>query len=440
MISYYDMFSKPTRERLHARLRERFLDHGVVGMSPGLLGATVVVGLASGIIGAAYLLAFHLLQHALWPDRWGRAAEFGVLGATGLGVVIIGWLLGSPGDVELLVDNIHVSGTAPDVRTLRSLVPMSLMTISAGGAAGPEAPLVTTCGTLAGWLARRRNLSVEDARCVTIAGMAAAFTVLFGAPLGSGIFALEILHRRGMQYTEALLPAIVGALSGYVCYVVVTGADLVPVWHIPGVDRLHGVDLLWAAGAGVAGAALAVVFTYLTFGLRRVLRVVPERTRPILGGLGLALLAIWSPYALTFGEVQTGHVLTTRLGASVLAVAVVAKLLGTSLTVSSSWPGGFIIPLFFIGATMGELTHHAFASAPVGVMCAALMVAANVGVTKTLLGSTLIVTEMGGIHLLPTTLVAATIAFMLTSEVGLIHTQRERSPRTPDESSAASDL
>jgi H+/Cl- antiporter ClcA len=407
-----------------------YLDRGALGMSPAVLGATVVVGIASGLVGALYLLAFHLLQHALWPDHVSRVAEFAVLGATGAAVVVIGRLLGSPGDVELLVDNIHVSGTAPAVRTLRSLVPMSLLTIAAGGAAGPEAPLVTTCGTLAGWLARVRRLSVDDARGVTIAGMASAFTVLFGAPLGSAVFALEILHRRGMQYSEALLPAIIGSLSGYACYVVVTGTGLAPAWHIPGVQQLHAVDLLWAAGAGIAGAAIAVAFTYVTLGLRRILRVVPHATGPVVGGLGLALLALWSPYALTFGEVQTGHVLAVRIGAGVLAVAIVAKLLATSLTVSSGWPGGFIIPLFFAGATLGQLTHHAFATAPVGVVCAALMVAANVGVTKTMLGSTLVVTEMGGIHLLPTTLLAAVIALLLTSEVGLIHSQRERSPRT----------
>jgi H+/Cl- antiporter ClcA len=45
-------------------------------------------------------------------------------------------------------------------------------------------------------------------------------------------------------------------------------------------------------------------------------------------------------------------------------------------------------------------------------------------------GSTLVVTEMGGIHLLPTTLLAAVIARLSTSEVGLIHSRRERSPRT----------
>jgi H+/Cl- antiporter ClcA len=405
------------------------LDRRVLGLSPSLLFATLVVGIASAVAGAGYLLAFHLLQHLLWPDNFNAGVELLVLPAVGIGVYVMGRLLGSPGDVELLVDNIHVSGGMSNVRSLRSLVPMSLLTISAGGAAGPEAPLVTTCGTLAGLVARRRRLTVVETRCVTIAGMAAAFTVLFGAPLGSALFALEILHRRGMQYAEALLPAIIGALAGYACYVVITDNGLTPVWHIPAVDALRSVDLLWAVGAGVAGALIAVIFTYLTIALRRVFRAFPPFVRPVLGGVALACVGLWSAYGLTFGEAQTGHVLTVQLAAGVLAVAIVAKLLGTSLTVASGWPGGFIIPLFFMGATLGQLVHHGIASTQAGVLCAALMAAANVGVTKTLLGSTLVVTEMGGFQLLPTTLIAALVSFFLTSEVGLIHSQREREPR-----------
>jgi H+/Cl- antiporter ClcA len=57
---------------------------------------------------------------------------------------------------------------------------------------------------------------------------------------------------------------------------------------------------------------------------------------------------------------------------------------------------------------------------------AAFMAAVNVGVTKTPLGSTLVVTEMAGLHVLPTTLIAAVLSLFLTSEVGLIHTQRDR--------------
>ena len=54
------------------------------------------------------------------------------------------------------------------------------------------------------------------------------------------------------------------------------------------------------------------------------------------------------------------------------------------------------------------------------------MVACNVGVTKTPLGSTLVVTEMSGAALLPTTLVAALVSLVLTSQLSLIHSQRRR--------------
>ena len=180
-------------------------------------------------------------------------------------------MLGSPGDVELLVDNIHVSGAAPSVRALRSLVPMSLVTIAAGARPGrrrrsSRRAARSRVGSRAG-----ARLSVDDARCLTIAGMAAAFTVLFAAPLGSALFALEILHRRGMQYYEALVPAIVGSLSGYACYLVLTGTGAAPVWRIPGVDACCTDRPRCGRPARVwRGAAIAVGFTYLTLGLRRV--------------------------------------------------------------------------------------------------------------------------------------------------------------------------
>jgi H+/Cl- antiporter ClcA len=420
------------RFRQNAHLEEITLGH-----SPALLGLTLLVGIGGGAIGAAYLLVIHLLQHGLAPTRFNGAERFVVLGTVGLLVTLIARVLGNPGDVELLVDNIHVSGGAPSVRSLRSLVPMSAVTIAAGAATGPEAPLVTTCGTLASWLARVRRATAVETRCLAIAGMAAAFAVLFGAPIGAAFFALEILHRRGMQYHEALVPALIGALSGYACSMVLTGAGVKPIWTIPAVRSIHPVDFLWAIAAGVGGAVVAIVFTYLVLGLRRVFQLAPRSSRPVAGGLLLALLALWSPYALTFGEQQTAYVLQHRLAVSVLIVAVLAKLLGASVTVSAGWPGGFIIPLFFMGAALGQLAHHGFTDARAGVLIAAFMVAANVGVTKTMLGSTLVITEMGGMRLLPTTLLAALVAMMLTSSVGLIHSQRERTPMDPESTEPA---
>ena len=405
------------------------LDTYLLGIAPRVVGLVLLVGVACGLVGALYLLLLHLLQHVLWPTEWSGAVGFLILGGVGVAVAVLVRVLGSSGDVELMVDNIHISGTATGMRTLRSLIPTSLLCISSGGAMGPEAPLVQTTGTLASYAATRARLAVRESRVLTIAGMAAGFTVLFGAPLGAAVFALELLHRRGLQYYEALLPAVLGSLAGYGVYVAATGAGLEPVWHLPSAPPVHFADLGWALVAGAGGALIAIAFTYSTAVLRWCSHRLPQSVRPVSGGLLLAALGLLSAYSLTFGEAQINEIVSKRGGTvAFFALAALAKLAGTSVTLSAEWRGGFIIPLFFMGACVARAFHGLVPGAEEAVMIAAFMAAANTGVTKTPLGSTLVVTEMAGVRLLPTTLIAVIVSFVLTSGVGLIHTQRERDP------------
>ncbi len=386
----------------------------------------VAAGVVGGAVGAAYLLVLHLLQHGLWPDRSSLLVHGLVLVGVGSAVAgLVAWLGGS-GGVELLVDNIHVSGRSEDVRGLRSLLPVSLLCVASGGALGPEAPLVQTTGTLGSWTAGRLRLAPDHSRIVTITGMAAGFTVLFGAPLGSAVFALEILHRRGLEYYEALLPSVVGALCGYAVFVVLAGAGIEPVWTFPALGTVHRLDLVWAVLCGCGGAVVAVAFTLLCQGLGTAARAVPAWGRAPLAGLVLALLAWVSPFALTFGEAQLGTVAAGGLAVGTLLLAAAAKLVASAVTVAGGWKGGFIIPLFFMGACLGSAAHLLAPSTNGTVLIAAAMVACCVGVTKTPLGSVLVVTEMAGVALLPTTLVASVVALLLTSRVGLIASQRRR--------------
>jgi len=386
----------------------------------------VAVGAMGGVVGAAYVGALKLLERGLWPTHSSTGVHLLILAGVGVSVGLLTHVLGTPGDVELLVNNIHVLGGPEDIRDLRSLIPISLLCISSGGGMGPEAPLVQTTGGLGSWLAGRWRVSVVDTRILTITGMAAGFTVLFGAPLGSAVFALEILHRRGLEYYEALLPAVIGSLSGYVVNLVVSHLGVTSVWRFPPIGAVHQVDLVWGAACGVVGAALAVVFTYLTRILQWAFRHVHPTVRPLVGGLALGGLAFWSPYALTFGEAQINGLVVTKAAAATFGVAMLAKLCGTTVTLSTGWRGGFIIPLFFMGVALGRFGHVLFPGTNEVVLMAALMAAANCGVTKTPLGSAVVVAEMAGLRLLPPVLIASVVALFLTSEVGLIHSQQER--------------
>jgi H+/Cl- antiporter ClcA len=386
----------------------------------------LVVGVGGGLIGAAYLAAVDLLRRVIGPDGHSVAVQTGILAATGLVVVVGTRLLGPSGNVELLVDNIHLSGGTDDVRSLRSLIPTSIVCIAAGGPMGAEAPLVQTCGTFGGWLSTKRELDADDMRILTITAMAAGFAVLFGAPLGAALFALEILHKRGLQYYEALVPSLIGALAGYAVYIGLTGMGIEPLWRLPDIGALQVTDLGWGLVCGGLGAAGAIAFTIAATLARRLAEWLPAPALPIIGGLLLGGLFAWSPFALTNGEGQVDAITASAMTAGALGVIIVVKFAGVVVALASRWKGGFIIPLFFLGIVGGQLLHLAVPSTNVTVLMAALAAALCVGVTKTPLGSTLAVTQMAGLPLLPMTLIAALASLLLTSGTTMIETQRER--------------
>jgi len=396
-----------------------------------LLVLVVVVGLAGGLVGAAYVSGLHLLETFLAPEHHdGWLGQLLVLTGAGAAIGLLVKVLGDPGDVELLVDNIHVSGGSSDARSLRSLIPASLVGIAAGSALGPEAPLVQTGGVIGTLAGQRQRVTREQTRVLAICGMASAFAVLFGAPLGSAVFALEILHRRGLEYYEALLPALGGALIGFAVFTGLEGVGYGPLIELPAATDVSSRDLVWGLLAALVGAALAAAFTYLVAATRRVTRRIPGVVRPAVGGVLLGLLAIWSSFSLTFGEAQISVIAAGGLAAGTLAAALVGKLVASAVCLTTGWRGGFIIPLFFVGAAAGQLLHIAFPTVDATVLMAACMVATNVGVTKTPVGSTLVVAKMAGLQLLPSTTLAAIVAMLVTSEMHLIASQRTRAPST----------
>ncbi len=376
--------------------------------------------------GALYLGALHLLQNWFWPGNTTAVQQSLLLVGTGVVLAVAYRFVGTGGTVELLVDNIHVLGRAREERGDRALVPLSLLGISVGSTLGPEAPLVQTCGTMGTWTARRLGLPAPEVRVVTIVGMAAGFTVLFGTPVGATIFALELLHRRGLEYYEALVPSLLGGLCGYAVFVVGTRFGMQPVWSFEPAGRVAPSDLAAALLAGVTGALVAWAFAGLVRVARASTRAIPVWLLPVLGGLAMAALGLWNPYALTFGEHQLGEILVPGVASSVLLAALLAKLLGCVSCLAGRWKGGFIIPLFFCGAAAGQLLSNGIPMSSRTVLVTGVMAASVAAVMKTPLGAPLVVAGMSGSAMLPTALIASMLAMALTTRISMIETQRPR--------------
>ena len=146
------------------------------------------------------------------------------------------------------------------------------------------------------------------------------------------------------------------------------------------------------------------------------------------GGLSIGLIAFAFPQTLFFSETQIQTVIETgaSLGVGLLLAIAIAKMFAISFTLHSGFLGGFIFPLFFIGANAGYAVSLAVPQVhpTVGMVC--LMAAVNVAVTKTPVSTSIILSVLSGTAMLPVIAISSFVSFVLTSQISMIKTQRSR--------------
>ncbi|PSO49462.1 MAG: voltage-gated chloride channel [Cyanobacteria bacterium SW_9_44_58] len=406
-----------------------------------LLLCAGVIGIFGGLVATVYYFILEAMIHGMWETlpalakphfpNWLSPANY-VWMATTIGGFCVGvalYFLGLPGEMSQVVDKVHEPGKI-DIRKTPAMIIASLIAIASGGSAGPEAPLVQVNGSFGSWLGERFRLAKPSVRVLTFCGMSAALGAFFGAPIGAAIFALEIPHRRGLQYFEAIAPAIIAAILSFAVFRLNTGITIGGIYHFEQVPPLSPQNLLEGVILGGIGAVLAVMFIVIFRLIGKLLHPL-EHHRVILatmGGLAIGLIAFFFPQTLFFSEEQIKTVIETGSTMSVgllLAIAV-AKMFAISFTLHSGFLGGFIFPLFFIGANAGLAISMAVPEVhpTVGMVC--LMAAVNVAVTKTPVSTSIILSVLSGTSMLPVIAITSFVSFILTSRITLIKTQRCR--------------
>lgn len=374
------LFDLPSQPLLRSNQAENY---------PQMLLYAALIGVVGGLVATGYYYGLTVSLHLVWQTLPAiLAADFPSIPFanhvwifTTIGGLLVGltlrWL-GLPGEVALVIDKIHDPGRL-DWRQTPAMLVTSLLSITAGGSAGPEAPLVQIIGSFGSWLSDRLKLSAELTRLLTFCGMSAALSAFFGAPLGGALFALELPHRRSLEYYEAIIPAIVSAICSFTVFRMMTGMAVSGgIYHLPAYPHLTWIHLVQAAILGAIGSSVAIVFIYLFRSVKYLIQPIAHHTILLaaLGGLAIGLIAMSFPQTLFFGEEQIETILLgtgASLGVTMLLAIALAKMLAIACTLHAGFRGGLFFPLFFIGAAVGLAVSIAVPQFPAAISIICMM-------------------------------------------------------------------
>ncbi len=276
-----------------------------------------------------------------------------------LGGLISGWLVfkyapeaeghGTDGALEAFHRKSGViRGRVPIIKTIASIV-----TIGTGGSAGREGPIAQIGAGFGSYVATKLGLSTMDRRILLLAGMAGGIGATFRSPLGGALFAVEVLYRDPEFEHEGLIPCIISSIVAYSLFGAVTGWK--PLLDTPLFQFDNPGELLLYLALGVSCALLGVVYVKTFYGMRDFFRglPLPSWQKPAIGGLALGIMALFIPQVLGSGYGWVQAALYGKMALWVMLVIALAKILATSLTISSGGSGGVFAPSLVIGAMLG---------------------------------------------------------------------------------------
>ena len=389
----------------------------------GALGGGFAIGFRAALT-AVLQLVFHegdILAsfHAL-PVPWRVAVP--VVGglAAGLLGMVASRRAGGHGVAEIM-EAVALGRGQPSIPMALLKGLGSFAAIVSGGSIGREGPIVQFGSGTGALVGHVLELSPARVRALVAAGTAAGFAAAYDAPIAAVLFVLEIVT--GLLALEVLLPMLVAtAVSTYLTRLVLGET---PMYGLRTFRVMSAGELALYAVVGVLAGLVGPLFMFaLDRGARVARRArLPRPALGALGGLGVGLIAARLPEVCGNGSEAIHLMLDARIGAGMLAVLLVAKLLATVTSVSSGSPGGVFTPVLFLGAALGGLvgvagravapSSLALGPLPGGYALVGMACLAASTTHAPLMASALVFEFTGDVSLLPPLMVGTAIATMI---------------------------
>lgn len=295
----------------------------------------------------------------------------------------------------------------------------TVLTHLTGGSAGREGAALQLGGCISGSLGRIMKLDDKDERVITMCGMAAGFSALFGTPLSAAVFAMEV-ESIGVMYYAALVPCVLSALIADLISSLLGVAST--SYTLSAVPSFSPVVFLQVIGLGVLCGALASLFCRaMRLGGKLYAKLSNPYLRIALGGVLVAGLSLLEGSGDYNGAGM--QVISAALAGHAVPWAFVLKILFTVLTLGAGFKGGEIVPCFFVGATFGCVVAPLIGM-NAGFGAALGLVAVFCGVTNSPMTSILLGYELFGGQGVALMALCAAVSYLLSGYSGLYKEQK----------------
>ncbi|WP_408957064.1 chloride channel protein [Natrinema sp. 74] len=401
------------------RLTEQRFDH--------MLLVAALLGVSIGLVATGFRMVWLVVKHHLWTVL--SATYWRVPVSIGAGI-LIGTILYStfyPGALSALVQQFHSEGRV-DLEENVPILPVGLIGLVAGQNAGPEGVMSVVGGSF-GTHASELFEFENSTKLLTLAGMGAGFGTILGAPIGGALLWLELPHKRGLEYYEAIIPTFVASFAGYLTEVTIGGMDLFPVWQMPSLVPATPGKLGWAIGLGLVCIPFGLIYSRTFSLIGRLFRAssLAIYVRTTLAGTVIGVLGWLVPLSYFYGGSKMSVLLDGGVALPTLVVTLGAVMIAAGVTIHGNWIGGLIIPHMFMGALVGQATALVVPGLPPMVAVLTGMAAFNSVVTGTPLSSALIAIALtDGASITPVFL-ASLVAFGASPSIGFL---TEAAPRS----------
>ena len=294
----------------------------------------------------------------------------------------------------------------------------TILTHLAGGSAGREGTAVQMGGAIADQFTNIFKFNDTQRKTVLIVGISAGFAAVFGTPIAGAIFALEIMLFKNIRIAD-IIPSFAAAyIAHYTC---LSWNIHHTIYSIPILPNLNALVIVSTFLVGLIFGITALLFSRANEAWGWIFsKIKYEPLRPFIGGIVIiaAITALGTTKFIGLGIPSIVDAFNTPAGHYDFLI----KLLLTTFTLSAGFKGGEVTPLFFIGATLGNVLIL-FVPLPMALLAGMGFVAVFAGATHCALASIALGIELFGMNAGIFVGIASATAYFASGSKGIYSAQ-----------------